>query len=322
MDPIVLETETLSASLYHQRTESTATAVNDALTSYLNQAETHAMKDGDPPEVKTLWQAARYAVLNGGKRIRPLLLIHSCLTCGGTEAMAMPVACAMELVHAQSLIHDDLPCMDDDDLRRGKPTVHKAFGESTAVLVGDALLAMSFGLMAQAAQVEGVCPKDVLALIEDFSKVSSMHGLVNGQYADIVYEDKESTPEAVEYIHRYKTAAMFRFAMRAGAQLAGASDKTVSAFTVAGEQLGLAFQIVDDILDIEANSDTLGKTVGKDQAQNKTTYPAVFGIEASRHKAIELVEQSLAKLALLPDVEPEQFKTVQSIGQYMIERVY
>lgn len=314
--------DTVPGSLYHQQTEATSAAVNEALKAYLIQGEQQAVGDNDPPEVRILWEAARYAVLNGGKRIRPLLLIHSCLACGGTQEMALPVACAMELVHAQSLIHDDLPCMDDDDLRRGKPTVHKAFGESTAVLVGDALLAMSFGLMTQSASMQQVSPENVLSLIAEFSQVASMHGLVNGQYADIVYENKPSTPEAVEYIHRFKTAAMFRFAMRSGAVLAGAPEQTVAGFTQAGEQLGLAFQIVDDILDIEASSDTLGKTVGKDLAQNKTTYPAVFGVEASREKAVELTELALANITLLPGVDADELKTVKNIGQYMIERVY
>lgn len=312
----------MTLTTYHEQTQATADAVNKALEHFFNEHEKKSQTQFDLPEIKNLWEASRYAVLNGGKRIRPLLLIHSCLACGGTEAMVMPVACAMELVHAQSLIHDDLPCMDDDDLRRGKPTVHKAFGESTAVLVGDALLAMAFGLMTQSHQRAHVPAERILALVEDFSTVASMQGLVNGQYADIVYEEKSSTAQAVEYIHRYKTAAMFRFAMRAGAVLAGAPETTVQAFTKAGEQLGVAFQIVDDILDIEASTEDLGKTVGKDAEQNKTTYPAVFGLEASKVKAIELTEQALAMFNVLDGTEPDSIETVKAIGQYMIERVY
>jgi geranylgeranyl diphosphate synthase, type II len=245
-----------------------------------------------------LLEALRYGTLNGGKRIRAVLLIEASVALGLTEEAVLPVACALEMLHAQSLIHDDLPCMDDDDLRRGKPSLHRAFSESTAVLVGDCLIAMAFGLLAKALPVVSSCsPGQILSVISDFSSVASLEGLINGQYADIDAEGKPVNRETLEYVHRYKTGALFRFAMESAAKLSSATEEQVQHFSVLGEKLGLGFQIVDDLLDIESSETVLGKTVGKDVAQQKATYPALYGEAASREKLDLLYTQVCEGLA-------------------------
>jgi geranylgeranyl diphosphate synthase type II len=249
------------------------------------------------PQAAGLWEAMRYGTLDGGKRIRSVLALEACLACGGRLEHILPTACAVELVHAQSLIHDDLPCMDNDDLRRGKPSVHKAYGESTAVLAGDALIALAFGLIAKETPVTApIQAETLLRVLSDFSDVTSVRGLVNGQFVDIQYEGKPFAQDILEYIHTYKTGALFRFSLGAGAMLAGASAEVVERFTLLGSKLGLAFQIVDDLLDIESTPEALGKTPGKDKIQKKATYPAFFGVEASRAQVAQLVREALALL--------------------------
>ena len=246
------------------------------------------------PQAAGLWEAMRYGTLDGGKRIRSVLALEACLACGGRLEHILPTACAVELVHAQSLIHDDLPCMDNDDLRRGKPSVHKAYGESTAVLAGDALIALAFGLIAKETPVTApIQAKTLLRVLSDFSDVTSVRGLVNGQFVDIQYEGKPFAQDILEYIHTYKTGALFRFSLGAGAMLAGASAEVVERFTLLGCKLGLAFQIVDDLLDIESTPEALGKTPGKDKIQKKATYPAFFGVDASRTQVAQLVGEAL-----------------------------
>jgi geranylgeranyl diphosphate synthase type II len=192
-------------------------------------------------------------------------------------------------------MHDDLPCMDNDDMRRGKPSAHKAFGESTAVLAGDALIALAFGVISKHTPQTGpITPAVLLDVISDFSDVTSVQGLVNGQFVDIEYEGKPYTQDILEYIHTYKTGALFKFSLRAGARLAGASSEVIERFTLLGQKLGLAFQIVDDLLDIASTTEALGKTAGKDQLQEKATYPAFFGIEASRAHVEQLSKEALA----------------------------
>ncbi|WP_373533310.1 polyprenyl synthetase family protein [Vampirovibrio sp.] len=252
----------------------------------------------DPsPQANGLWEAMRYGTLDGGKRIRSVLAMEVCKACGGQENTVLPTACAIELIHAQSLIHDDLPCMDNDDMRRGKPSVHKAFGESTAVLAGDALIALAFGIISKETPLDGsVSPQRLLSVIGDFSDVTSIRGLVNGQFVDILYEGQPFNQEILEYIHVYKTGALFRFSMGAGAKLAGAPDFVVDRFVTLGQKLGLAFQIVDDLLDIASSSEALGKTAGKDQLQEKATYPAFFGVEASRKQVDQLSQEAFTLL--------------------------
>ncbi len=277
---------------YETRFAASMRAVQIHLERYLNKDAYDAS-----PEASGLWEAMRYGTLDGGKRIRSVLALEACKACGGQLEHILPTACAIELVHAQSLIHDDLPCMDNDDLRRGKPSLHKAYGESTAVLAGDALIALAFGLISKETPLTAPLSAEVLLqVLGDFSDVTSVRGLVNGQFVDIQHEGQPFTREILEYIHTYKTGALFQFSLRAGAMLAGASSAVVERFTLLGQKLGLAFQIVDDLLDIGSTSEALGKTAGKDQIQQKATYPAFFGEEASRAQVAQLTEESLALL--------------------------
>lgn len=268
---------------------------------------------------KKLWEALRYSTLDGGKRIRPVLAIQSCLACGGSLETILPTACAIELLHAQSLIHDDLPCMDNDDLRRGKPTLHKAYDESTAVLAGDALLAMAFGLITKNTPRENLSAEAILAVISDFSDVASMVGLVTGQYVDIQSENNPYTAKELDYIHNFKTGALFAFSTRAGACLSGASSDVVETFTQFGKKLGLAFQIVDDLLDIQSTSETLGKTAGKDQIQQKATYPAFYGVDESRQKAEALIAEAKA---LISNQDNLVGGNLFALAEYIAERIY
>lgn len=237
-----------------------------------------------PPE--TLWKAMQHGVLTGGKRLRPMLVIESVRACGGSLTQALPVACALELIHCYSLIHDDLPCMDNDDLRRGRPTVHRAFGEAEALLAGDALLALSFGKVAQA---QAIGPEARIALIERLSWAASMGGLVTGQALDmkaqaslIQTKSPESAKETLHSIHEGKTGALFRFACASGPIIMGLPASMVEAYSQFGEALGLLFQIKDDILDEVAAEEQLGKSQGKDKAQDKLTFPAVYGLEGAQ----------------------------------------
>lgn len=282
----------------------TLSIINTRLEHYLDPDLDPVLEPKPPaPYAAGLWKAMRYGTLNGGKRIRSVLAIEACKACGGDIEAILPTACAIELVHAQSLMHDDLPCMDNDDMRRGQPSVHKAFGESTAVLAGDALIAIAFGLIARETPlVKPVTPERLLAVLADFADVASIKGLVNGQFVDIFYEGKPYTQEVLEYIHTYKTGALFRFALMAGARLAGAPAIVMDRFSQIGQKLGLTFQIVDDLLDIAATSESLGKTAGKDQLQEKATYPAFFGEVASANQAEQLAQEALALLSIRDDL--------------------
>ena len=243
----------------------------------------------DAPPVP-IHEAMRYSLFSGGKRLRPALVLMSCEMCGGDRSLALPAACAFEMIHAYSLIHDDLPAMDNDDCRRGRPTCHKAFNEAIAILAGDALLTHAFELL-------GKC-SDGGRLVAEVAAAAGTNGMIGGQVADICSEHLPPDPELVEFIHSRKTAALIRQAVRSGAIIAGADDDDVARVTSFGEKIGLAFQIADDLLDVESTTEQLGKRAGKDAQRGKQTYPGVFGVEASRRKAAELVEQ--AKLCLQP----------------------
>jgi len=244
----------------------------------------------DAPPAR-IHEAMRYSVLSGGKRLRPILVLMSCEMCGGNMAAALPAACALEMIHTYSLIHDDLPAMDNDDLRRGKPTCHKAFGEAMAILAGDALLTGAFALLARQQPPYGV-------ILGEIAEAAGTAGMIGGQVADISSENLPPDAATVSFIHQRKTAALIRQSARAGAIIAGADPPRLANVTHYGEKIGLAYQIADDILDIEGATQQLGKTAGKDTRSGKQTYPAVFGIEESRRKARELVRQ--AKQCLAP----------------------
>ena len=283
-----------------------ARAVDHALARFLPS-------ESAPPE--SLHKAMRYSVFAGGKRLRPVLVAAGAEAVGGSLDAVMPAACAVEMIHTYSLIHDDLPAMDNDDFRRGVPTNHKVFGEAIAILAGDALLTLAFRLLG----TSGAARADAQRLREVFIEVADAAGsagMVGGQVADIECEGRPADAAMVDYIHTHKTAALIRASIRSGAILAGATPKELKALGVAGDGLGLAFQIMDDILDITATSEELGKTAGKDQAQQKATYPAVHGIETSRRRAQALIADAHAALEPFgPRALP-----LRALGTFIIER--
>lgn len=271
--------------------------MNDNLKSALKRAAESADEALDgflprPPAAPArLAEAMRYSVFAGGKRFRPALVLFVSDALGGRAADAMPAACALEMVHTYSLIHDDLPAMDDDDLRRGKPSSHKAFGEATAILAGDALLTFAFEVAA--GSPEGTNP---VRLCRELARAAGPEGMVAGQAADVAGEGAAGSIEDVEYIHLRKTAALISAAAKMGAITAGAGEEKAALAGEFGVKLGLLFQITDDILDETAETGLLGKTAGKDAAAGKLTYPAVIGLDGARARAAELAREALCIL--------------------------
>ena len=249
----------------------------------------------DVPQ-KQLFDAMRYSLLAGGKRIRPILTLEFCRVCGGDMEKAMPFAAAIEMVHTYSLIHDDLPAMDDDDLRRGRPSCHKAFDEATAILAGDALLTDAFGFMAST--VKDLPAGRVLEALASVSSAAGSAGMVGGQILDMDCTGKTDVPlETLQTLHALKTGAMFRVACVSGGLLAGASEPDIASLRAYGEALGVTFQIVDDILDETADTATLGKPAGSDAEMGKTTYPSLMGLDRSRELAQEFAEKAVDSLS-------------------------
>jgi geranylgeranyl diphosphate synthase, type II len=250
--------------------------------------------ESTPPE--TIHRAMRYSLFAGGKRIRPILCLQSAAAISDYAPGALAAGCALEMIHTYSLIHDDLPALDNDDFRRGKPTCHKVFGEAMAILTGDALFTLA---MQTLVRIEGLAPAATVALVEELSfGGGTVGGMIGGQVADIEGERQPPTPELLDSIHRAKTGALLRASVRMGGICAGGDRTQIEALSKYGEHVGLAFQIVDDILDVEESTESLGKTAGKDAAQGKITFPAVYGLEESRCMAQE--ECSRAHDALAP----------------------
>jgi geranylgeranyl diphosphate synthase, type II len=270
----------------------------------------------DEAEPTSVHRAMRYSVMAGGKRLRPILVIAGAEAVGGVADSVMPAACAFEMIHTYSLIHDDLPAMDDDDYRRGRLTNHKVFGEAVAILAGDALLTDAFRLVAENAARVTRDASLVRDVIVEVVEAASTRGMVGGQVVDIESEGKTVTEETLEYIHLHKTAALIRASLRVGAMLAGGSADQLATIGEAGTSLGLAFQIVDDILDVEGTLAELGKSAGSDERKGKATYPAVHGLEASREQARRLIERAKEKLAVLgPGAVP-----ICALADYVFER--
>ena len=235
---------------------------------------------------RSVCEAMRYSVFAGGKRIRPVLLLATNELLAGSEADALPAACALEMIHAYSLIHDDLPCMDDGKLRRGKPTVHIQFGEAIALLAGDALLTLAFETVA-------LCPDKIVAkLVHELAHAAGTMGMVGGQVADIEWTGKDLEFPTLEYIHSHKTGALIAASVRMGAIAAGADEDELKSLTGYGRSLGLAFQISDDIIDVESPSEVTGKDSGADAEKGKLTYPAFFGLTESREHCLALIRQA------------------------------
>ncbi len=246
----------------------------------------------------TLHAAMRYSVLNGGKRIRPLLCLAAATALGGDPKKVLLPAAAIEILHSYTLIHDDLPAMDDDELRRGRPTVHVAFGEAVAILAGDALLTLAFELMADTPPPPAPYLPGQLSL--ELAKASGSLGVIAGQAADIEAENSPPDPELLAFIHRHKTGALIRAAVRIGAVSTGADEASLQALTLYSERLGLAFQIVDDILNAAATTSAIGKTAGSDKKRGKMTWVSVHGIEAAKEQAEQLYRNACAELQPLP----------------------
>ncbi|MBD0267528.1 MAG: polyprenyl synthetase family protein [Cyanobacteria bacterium Co-bin8] len=244
---------------------------------------------------ETLYEAMRYSLLAGGKRLRPILCLAACELAGGSVEMALPTACALEMIHTMSLIHDDLPAMDNDDYRRGRLTNHKVYGEDVAILAGDALLTYAFEYVATATQ--GVPAEQVLRVIAALGKAVGAAGLVGGQVVDLASEgNPDVTIETLTFIHTHKTGALLEVSVTSGAMLAGASEPDVERLARYAQGIGLAFQIVDDVLDITSTPEQLGKSVGKDLQAQKATYPSLWGIEESKRQAQQLVDEAKAEL--------------------------
>jgi geranylgeranyl diphosphate synthase, type II len=243
----------------------------------------------------TIHQAMRHSVFAGGKRLRPILCLAAAEACGGSVEAAMPAACAVECLHTYSLIHDDLPSMDNDDYRRGVPTCHKVFGDGIAVLAGDALQALAFELVAKTAATASY---NAAAIVSELALTAGSLHLVGGQVADLEGEGKRLPLDDLRYIHESKTAALLTTSLKLGAMSANASNEQLSALERFGRCTGLAFQIIDDILDVTQTSEKLGKSAGKDQASDKSTYPALMGLDASRDEAHRLTHDAMEALAI------------------------
>jgi len=259
-----------------------------------------------------------YSLSAGGKRIRPILCLASYEVCGGKAEDIIPCAAALEFIHTYSLIHDDLPAMDNDDLRRGKPTNHKVFGEGIAILSGDALLTEAFYLIADCGLKIGDLDtrSKILRVITEVAHAAGMRGMVAGQSQDLLSEDAEPDVKTLTFIHRHKTAALIAASVRVGGILGGCDEAGLSALTGYGDNVGLAFQVIDDILDVEGETCVLGKPRGSDEKKKKMTYPCLYGVELSMKKAAELVNDAIKSLAIFG----EKAEPLKEIARYMLER--
>lgn len=264
----------------------------------------------------SLHKAMRYSIFAGGKRIRPILMIAACEAVGGDSERVMPAACAMEMIHTYSLIHDDLPAMDDDDFRRGRPTNHKVFGEATAILAGDALLTEAFILLSNPEANSGIAPEINRRVIHAIARCAGSLGMVGGQVVDMESEGNAIDFPTLEYIHTHKTGALILASIQAGALVGGADDAAFAALTRYGEAAGLAFQVADDILDVVGDQAQLGKDVGSDQARGKATYVALLGLEEARRRARDLRDLALSALEPLG----ERAEPLRSIANYIVDR--
>ena len=265
----------------------------------------------------SIHKAMRYSVFAGGKRVRPILMLAACRAVGGDPECALPAACAMEMIHTYSLIHDDLPAMDDDDFRRGNPTSHKVFGEAIAILAGDALLTEAFKLASDPRFAGDSDPAGLLAVIHEIASCAGSHGMVGGQVVDMESEGNHEIDLAtVQYIHTHKTGALIKASVVAGALLGGAAGQQLAAVTRYGEAAGLAFQIADDILDIEGTTEEIGKDAGSDEARGKATYPAVMGVAAAREEALAMMDEALRALEIFgAEADP-----LREIARYIVQR--
>ena len=263
----------------------------------------------------TIHKAMRYSLFAGGKRLRPILCLAAAEACGGKIDHALPLACAMECIHTYSLVHDDLPSMDNDDLRRGRLTCHKVFGDGIAVLAGDALLTIAFEIVSRAKPTSRY---NMSTLLGEIAVAAGSRKLIAGQVADLEAEGKQSGRAELRYIHENKTAAILTTSVRLGTMSANANPKRLAAITKFGRALGLAFQVIDDILDVTQTSEKLGKSAGKDIAAKKATYPAVIGLDQSRAEAKRLTKQAHNSLSIFG----KKVEALHALANYLLEREY
>jgi geranylgeranyl diphosphate synthase type II len=262
-----------------------------------------------------IYEAMRYSLLAGGKRLRPILCLATCELMGGTPEMAIPTACALEMIHTMSLIHDDLPAMDNDDYRRGKLTNHKVFGEDIAILAGDGLLAYAFEYVAT--QTKNVSADLLLQVVACLGKTIGAEGLVGGQVLDLESEGKtDISAETLTFIHTHKTGALLEASVVSGGILAGATSEDIAKLSKYAQNIGLAFQIIDDILDVTATAEQLGKTAGKDLQAQKATYPSLWGLEKSKLQARQLIDEAIAQLTIYE----EKAEPLRAIANFIVTR--
>ena len=284
--------------------EERTVAVNRALNEFLPRASA---------KPATIHQAMRYSLFAGGKRMRPAVCLAAADACGGSESAAMPLACAVECIHTYSLIHDDLPAMDNDDYRRGKLTNHKVFGEGIAVLAGDALLTQAFEIAAQARGWPRYSHREIIL---EIARASGSLQLIAGQVADVEGEGKKTSVQQLKYIHERKTSALLCCSVRLGGMSANCTPAQLKALTDFGYHVGLAFQIIDDILDVTQTSEQLGKTAGKDTATQKATYPSIVGLEKSRKIAKQLTDRAFASLKIFKG----KAVALEALAEYLLKR--
>lgn len=288
---------------------SKALEIEKALDNYLPR------EDQFPPLIH---QSMRYSIYAGGKRLRPILALAATEAVGGDVAKTMPIACSLEMIHTYSLIHDDLPGMDNDDYRRGKLTNHKVYGEGIAILAGCALLTYAFQLITQECKKLDLEPELVLQVIQEISQAAGVEGMIGGQVVDLQSEGKPISLGNLEYIHHHKTGALLRCSLRVGAILGRATPDQLKCLTLYAEKIGLAFQIIDDILDLIGDEKKLGKKVGSDLSKDKATYPAFYGLEKSKKMAEDLVSQAKEELSILGD----QGEILHQLADYFVNREF
>ncbi len=281
--------------------------VDDALAGYFAE---------DEQEIRLISEAVRYSLLSGGKRIRPILCMAAAEAVGKKAEDVLAAACALEMIHTYSLIHDDLPAMDNDDYRRGRLTSHKAFGEDIAILAGDALLTEAFRILADREQMPKIPLQRLLVASREIAEAAGYRGMVGGQALDVRPQDKKGTLEVLYSLHRRKTGALLRASLRTGAILGGATKKALLNLSEYGERIGLAFQITDDILDVEGDPKLLGKETGSDERRGRTTFPGLLGLQASRERARDLIAEAVSFLTVFGG----RATPLKAIARYIVDR--
>ncbi|MDA8162953.1 MAG: polyprenyl synthetase family protein [Desulfobacteraceae bacterium] len=271
------------------------------------------MEDGPS---KPVFDAMQYSLMAGGKRVRPIIFLAGAEAVGADMAGLLPFACAIECIHTYSLIHDDLPAMDNDDLRRGRPTCHKVFGEAVAILAGDGLLTYAFELMTNQALIGHISSESVLRAVSIISKAAGVFGMVGGQTADILMEGRDIDSKTLDFIHRHKTGALIQASVETGGFLGKGTQEEIRQLKRYGMALGLIFQIIDDILDVEGDKTLMGKPIGSDAKKKKATYPALFGVDEARHSVVFLLNNALSCL----EAFDEKAEPLRAMAQYVVER--